>query len=126
MMSDPQNAIAAKRLVRRAQDIADEAEKREDTTRDYFVADPWMEMTGWYRHLRGFDHQSLLAYVRLVAGEEGGFEEGVLVIVGRASESFGHTGEMYGLAEAYRGTKRLIQHAFTTITPENVSKATLQ
>ena len=36
------------------------------------------------------------------------------------------SGEDDGLAEACRGTKRLIQHAFTTITPENISKATLQ
>jgi superfamily II DNA helicase RecQ len=126
MRSDPRNAVAAKRLVQRAQDIVDEAEKREDTTRDHFVADPWMEMTGWHRHLRGFDHQSLLAYLRPATGEEGGFGEGIPVMVGRASESFAHTGEMDGLAEACRGTKRLIQHAFTTITPENISKATLQ
>jgi len=110
------SAATAKRLVQRAQDIVEEAEKREDSTRDHFVADPWMGMTGWHRHLRGFDHQSLLAYVRPAAGEEGSAEAGAPATIESQSE----------LAEACRGTKRLIQRAFTTITPERISKATLQ
>jgi len=40
------SSATAQNLVQRAQDIADEAEKREDSTRDHFVADLWMEMTG--------------------------------------------------------------------------------
>jgi hypothetical protein len=34
------SAATASKLVQRAQDIVDEAEKREDSTRDHFVADP--------------------------------------------------------------------------------------
>jgi hypothetical protein len=85
-----------------------------------------MEMTGWHRYVRGFDHQSLLAYLRPAVGEEGGSGEEVSVTTQRPGESTEHAGDIDGLAEAYRGTRRLIQRAFTTITPERISKATLQ
>ena len=67
----------------------------------------------------------LLAYVRPVVGEDGGAEEGAAVTIGRL-QSIEHTRETDRLAEAYRVTKRLIQRAFTTITLEQILKATLQ
>lgn len=112
---------AAKRLVQQAKNIIEEAEKEEDASRDHFIANPWMEMTGWHRHLRGLDHKVLLAYIRPAVEENGGnVESGGSIPNDQQAE------EADGLAEACRGTKRLIQRAFTTCTPEQIPKATLQ
>jgi hypothetical protein len=85
-----------------------------------------MEMTGWHRYLQGFDHQSLLAYLRPAVGEEGDSGGEVSVTTQRTGESTEHAGDIHGLAEACRGIRRLVQHTFTIIIPERISKATLQ
>jgi superfamily II DNA helicase RecQ len=114
---------AAKRLIQMAQAKIDAAGEKEDSSRDHFIADPWMEMTGWHRHLRGFDHKELLQNIRpavgevAVEGEEMDRQEEVEVE---------EEAEIPGLAEACRGTKRMIQQAFVTCTPERIPRAVLQ
>ena len=117
-------ANEAKRLIQRATAIIDAAGEEEDSSRDHFVADPWMEMTGCHRHLRGFDHVKLLQHIRPAIGEveaegdkDGGQQEG--------AEVQGEV-EVPGLAEACRATKRIVQRAFVTCTPERIPRAVLQ
>jgi superfamily II DNA helicase RecQ len=117
-------AHEAKRLIQRANAIIDAAGEEEDSSRDHFVADPWMEMTGWHRHLRGFDHVKLLQHVRPANGEveaEGDKDGGQ-----REEEEVQGEVEVPGLAEACRGTKRIIQRAFVTCTPGRIPRAVLQ
>jgi hypothetical protein len=117
-------ANEAKRLIQRANAIIDAASEEEDSSRDHFVADPWMEMTGWHRHLRGFDHVKLLQHIRPAIGEVGA--EGDKDGGQRQEEEVQREVEVPGLADACRGTKRIIQRAFVTCTPERIPRAVLQ
>lgn len=125
--SEAPSTQTADRLIRRAYEIIGAADRREDHSRDHFIADPWIEITGWHRHLRGFDHQKLKTYIELARGKEGDSHDNIAAVVSNAvNQPTRQIVKTDGLAKACRGTRRLIQRAFTIITLERISKATLQ
>ena len=112
-------------VLREGRVKAEEARQRQTVDGRFkrYVADPWLEFTGWHRHLQGFQWDDLLGFVEWTAREraQGQSKRGRKVVwVGEEDE-----GEEE-LTRACRGTRSVVRKAFEVCKPGITGRAILE
>ena len=113
-------------VLREGRAKVEEARQRQTVDGSFkrYVADPWLEFTGWHRHLAGFQWDDLLGFVEWTAREraqeqsKGGGRK--VVRVGEEDE-----GEEE-LTRACRGTRSVVRKAFEVCKPGMTGRAILE
>lgn len=88
-----------------------------------YVADPWLEFTGWHRHLQGFQWDDLLRFVEPTAREQSQ-KQGK-----RGKKAVRMPEEDEGeeeLTSACRGTRKVVREAFEACRPGTTGRAILE
>jgi superfamily II DNA helicase RecQ len=102
-------------------DLEQRRQEREQAAREEgfhngsrFLANAWIDFTGWPAHVQPFTRQELLSFIRPANGEEG------------AEQAETDTVEDEGLAKACKATRRLIHRAFQACRSDAIGRSALE
>ncbi|KAI4221646.1 MAG: hypothetical protein L6R40_008618 [Gallowayella cf. fulva] len=102
-------------------DLAQRRKEREQTAREEgfyqgsrFLANAWVDFTGWPAHVQPFTRQALLHLIRPAKGEEG------------AEQTETDTMDDEGLANACKATRRLVYRAFQACRSDTIGRSALE
>lgn len=117
--------VGLREVLRESRAKVEEARQRQTVDGSFkrYVADPWLEFTGWHRHLEGFQWDDLLRFVERTAREQAQEQsKGGRKVVGVREEDEGEE----ELTRACRGTRSVVRKAFEVCRPGTTGRAILE
>jgi superfamily II DNA helicase RecQ len=112
-------------VLREGRAKVEEARQRQTVDGSFkrYVADPWLEYTGWHRHLQGFQWDDLLGFVERTARERAQEQsKGGRNVVRVREEDEGEE----ELTRACKGTRSVVRKAFEVCRPGTTGRAILE
>jgi hypothetical protein len=117
--------VRLREVLREGRAKVEEARQRQTVDGSFkrYVADPWLEFTGWHRHLQGFQWDDLLGFVEWTARERAQEQsKGGRNMIRVREEDEGEE----ELTRACRGTRSVVRKAFEVCSPGTTGRAILE